>query len=152
MAGHKAAASAPTWPTINGEWLPYSLFDNDPVLQLLVGNKIAVQFIHRGLAYLILLMVSVWTVKAYRLKSVPGYFESTRWFPLSLVVVQITLGIMSLLFSPGIVPNHWVAFDWMAQLHQVVGLLFLLTMIGMLYLVNRPRPVRLVLGDADGNP
>jgi heme a synthase len=139
MAGHQAAASAPTWPTINGGWLPNVLFGNDPVLQLLVGNKIVVQFIHRGLAYLILVMVSVWTVKAYRLKAVPGYFESTRWLPLSLVLVQIMLGVMSLLFSAGIVPNHWVAFDWMAEFHQVVGLLFLLTMIGMLYLV---RPVR----------
>jgi heme a synthase len=139
MAGHKAAGAAPSWPTINGEWIPDALFTKKPFLADLFGNSIIVQFIHRGLAYLILVMVSVWTVKAYRLKSVPGYFESARWLPLSLVVVQITLGVMSLLFSPGIVPNHWVAFDWMAQLHQVVGLLFLLTMIGMLYLV---RPVR----------
>ena len=25
MAGHKAAAVAPTWPTINGDWIPASI-------------------------------------------------------------------------------------------------------------------------------
>jgi cytochrome c oxidase assembly protein subunit 15 len=25
MAGHKAATAASTWPTINGEWFPFSL-------------------------------------------------------------------------------------------------------------------------------
>jgi cytochrome c oxidase assembly protein subunit 15 len=139
MAGHKAAGAAPSWPTINGDWIPDALFTKKLFLRDLIGNTIIVQFIHRGIAYLILAMVSVWTVKAYRLKAVPGYFQRTRWLPLSLVVVQIILGIMSLLCSPDIVPNHWVAFDWLAQFHQVVGLLFLLTMIGMLYLV---RPVR----------
>jgi heme a synthase len=85
-----------------------------------------------------LVLVSAWSVTAFRLKAIPVRFRSTRRLPLLLVILQILLGILSLLFSPGIIPNQWVAFDWLAQLHQVVGLLFLLTMIGMLYLV---RPV-----------
>jgi hypothetical protein len=32
-----------------------------------------------------------------------------------------------------------VAFDWLAQLHQITGLLFLLTIVGMLYLVRAVR-------------
>jgi cytochrome c oxidase assembly protein subunit 15 len=139
MAGHKAATAAPTWPTVNGEWLPVVLFGRQPFLQDLITNKIIVQFIHRSLAYLILAMVTVWTIKAYRLQAVPAYFLHTRWLPMSLVLLQITLGVLSLLYSPDIVPNRWVVFDWMAQLHQIVGLLFLLTMIGMLYLVRAVR-------------
>jgi cytochrome c oxidase assembly protein subunit 15 len=139
MAGHKAAAVAPTWPKINGEWIPGGLSGKGSLIQDLAGNKITVQFIHRGLAYLILVLVSVWSVIAFRLKVVPARFRSARWLPLLLVILQILLGVLSLLSSPGIIPNQWVAFDWLAQLHQIVGLLFMLTMVGMLYLV---RPVR----------
>jgi cytochrome c oxidase assembly protein subunit 15 len=135
MAGNKAAIVAPTWPTINGDWLPGSLFSQHPLLHDLAGNKITVHFIHRGLAYALLVLVGGWTISAGRLSTIPPFFRVLRWLPLLLIAVQILLGISSLLTSPGIIPNHWVAFDWLAQLHQVTGLIFLLTMTGMLYLV-----------------
>lgn len=132
MAGHKAATVAPTWPTINGSWIPGGLFSEKPLMQDLAGNKITVHFIHRGLAYLLLILVGIWSVLAARIK---GWLGALRWLPLLLISVQIILGISSLLTSPGIIPQQWVAFDWLAQFHQVTGLLFLLTMVGMLYLV-----------------
>jgi len=139
MAGNKAATAAPTWPTINGDWAPVSLFTQRPLLQDLVGNTITVHFIHRGIAYLLLILVAIWTFIAVRLSGAPDYFRRLRWLPLFLIVVQIILGISSLLTSPGIVPNRWVAFDWLAQLHQITGLVFLLTIVGMLYLVRAVR-------------
>ncbi|HWK02283.1 MAG TPA: COX15/CtaA family protein [Puia sp.] len=139
MAGHKAATVAPSWPRINGDWIPPSLFTKKPLQQDLIGNKITVQFIHRGIAYLLLVMVGIWSVLAVRLQGPPPYFRKLRWLPLLLIGVQIILGITSLLTSPGIIPGRWVSFDWLAQFHQVTGLLFLLTIIGMLYLV---KPIR----------
>lgn len=139
MAGNKAAAVAPTWPTINGDWVPGSLFSRRPILQDLAGNTITVHFIHRGIAYLLLILVAIWTFAACRLSGVPDHFRRLRWLPLVLIVVQIGLGISSLLTSPGIIPNRWVAFDWLAQLHQITGLVFLLTIVGMLYLVRAVR-------------
>jgi cytochrome c oxidase assembly protein subunit 15 len=135
MAGHKAANAAPTWPTINGDWVPPGLLDHRSLFEALAGNKIAVQFIHRTLAYCLLLMVLIWTGKAARLPAAPEFFRPLRWLPVLLICTQILLGIGSLLISPWIRPQHWVSFDWLAQFHQVTGLLFLLTMIGMLYLV-----------------
>jgi len=135
MAGHKAANAAPTWPTINGDWVPPGLFDHRSLFEILAGSKIAVQFIHRTLAYCLLLMVLIWTGKAARLPATPDFFRPLRWLPLLLIGTQILLGIGSLLTSPWIRPQHWVSFDWLAQFHQVTGLLFLLTMTGMLYLV-----------------
>jgi cytochrome c oxidase assembly protein subunit 15 len=136
MAGNKAATAAPTWPTINGSWIPDGLFSEKPLLQDLAGNKITVHFIHRGLAYLLLILVGIWSILAGRVTVGPGCaFRRLRWLPLLLIVVQIILGISSLVTSPGIIPQQWVAFDWLAQVHQVTGLLFLLTMVGMLYLV-----------------
>jgi len=135
MAGHKAANAAPTWPTINGDWVPPGLFEHRSLFETLAGNRIAVQFIHRTLAYCLLLMVLIWTGKAVRLPATPLFFRPLRWLPVLLIGTQILLGIGSLLTSPWIRPQHWVSFDWLAQFHQVTGLLFLLTMTGMLYLV-----------------
>jgi len=135
MAGHKAATVAPTWPDINGSWIPESLFTQHPLLRDLAGNRITVQFIHRTLAYLLFIGVIGWTVAAARVSPVTVSFRRWRKAPVLIVTLQIILGISSLLTSPGIVPHHWVAFDWFAQFHQVTGLLFLLLMIGMLYLV-----------------
>jgi heme a synthase len=135
MAGHKAANAAPTWPTINGDWVPPGLFDHRSLFEALAGNRIAVQFIHRTLAYCLLLMVLIWTGKAVRLPAAPHFFRPLRWLPVLLIGTQILLGIGSLLTSPWIRPQHWVSFDWLAQFHQVTGLLFLLAMTGMLYLV-----------------
>ena len=56
MAGHKAASAAPTWPGINGSWWPDNIFS---AAINFVENKITVHFVHRGLAYLLLLLTLV---------------------------------------------------------------------------------------------
>jgi len=119
MAGHKAATAAPTWPTINGSWLPAHLYSS-PVS--LLENKVTVHFIHRGLAYLLLLLTLAWSIKAYRIIT-PALFRKTRWLPLGIILLQVALGICAVLSSPQIVPNRWGLFDWIAQLHQVTGML-----------------------------
>jgi len=139
MAGNKAAAAASTWPTINGDWVPDGMFRLRPLQQDIVGNAITIHFIHRGIAYLLFLLVVIWTVMVGRLHQVPARFRTFRWLPLLLIAVQVLLGITTVLTSPGIIPNRWVAFDWLAQLHQITGLLFLLTIVHMLYIV---KPVR----------
>jgi cytochrome c oxidase assembly protein subunit 15 len=138
MAGHKAANVAPTWPDINGDYIPAGMFHGS-WLEAAVGNRITVQFIHRTLAYALFVLVVVWTIKAVRLPAVPDRFRALRWLPLMLIGAQIILGISSLLTSPWIRAQHWVAFDWLAEFHQITGLVFLLTMIGMLYLVMSVR-------------
>jgi cytochrome c oxidase assembly protein subunit 15 len=138
MAGHKAANVASTWPDINGDYFPSGMFRGH-FLEAAVGDRITVQFIHRTLAYLLFVLVVIWTAKAVSVPGVPDRFRPLRWLPLLLVGVQIILGISSLLTSPWILPGHWVAFDWLAQFHQITGLLFLMTMVGILYLLM---PVR----------
>ena len=132
MAGHKAATAAPSWPTINGSWVPEHIFSAP---RDLLENKITVHFIHRGLAYLLLLLTLVWTVIALRMVT-PALFRRSRLVPVAMIIVQVGLGITAVLTSPHIVPNRWGLFEWMAQLHQVTGMLFLLTMVFMLYLVR----------------
>ncbi len=137
MAGHKAASAAPTWPSINGSWWPDNTFS---AAVSLVENKITVHFVHRGLAYVLLLVTLGFSLQAVKMRSANDVlFQKTKWLPAFLIVLQVLLGIGAVLTSPSIVPNHWGVFDWLAQLHQVVALLFLLTMVWMLYLVRSPR-------------
>jgi heme a synthase len=135
MAGNKAVAAAPTWPEINGDWIPDSLFRQKPFILNFVGNKITIHFIHRNLAYLIFLGTSIWTLQLFR----SGIIRSQRMrllMPLTLVIVQILLGILTLLTSTGIVANHWVAFDWLALLHQLNGMMLLFSLIYAIYVLR----------------
>ncbi|RXK86017.1 COX15/CtaA family protein [Filimonas effusa] len=135
MAGHKAALAASTWPAINGSWLPDGLLSHQPALLNFIDNKITIHFIHRNLAYLILVLIILYTIKAYKVSFAGNTFRKARVYPILLVTVQVLLGILSLLTAPSIVPNKWGMFEWMAQLHQVVGMLLLLSMTAMLYLL-----------------
>jgi len=136
MAGGKLANLAPTWPTINGDWVPDTLFDTHGIRAELIENKIAVQFIHRGLAYLIFGLVLVWTLMARKTSKNSFDLKNYRNLPLFMVCLQILLGIMTILVSPDILANYWVAFDWFALLHQITGMLFLLVMVFIFYILR----------------
>lgn len=140
MAGHKAANVAATWPTINGEWVPSSLFSHEPFLLNFIDNKILVHFIHRGLAYLLLVWMILWTIQLWKTKG-SVLFEKIKWLPLYLTLLQVLLGIFSILSSTGIVPGKWGTFEWMAQLHQLTGMCLLLSLVATLFIM-RSRTVR----------
>jgi heme a synthase len=136
MAGHKAATAAPSWPMINTEWIPASLFKDSPLLINFIENKITIHFVHRGLAYLLSLLIVMWYYRAAKVEG-SNLFNVTRFLPLFLVVLQVLLGIFSVLTSTKIIPNRWGLFEWVAQLHQLVGMFLLLSFIWVLYLVRR---------------
>lgn len=139
MAGHKAATAAPTWPTINGDWFPSTLFTERPWLFNFIDNKITIHFMHRGLAYLLLVLTIVWAIKAFKRTGATTLFIKSRWIPLALVLVQALLGISSLFASKNIVPGHWGGFEWLAQLHQLVGMLFVLSLVQPYFLLRKIR-------------
>jgi len=135
MAGHKAATAAPTWPDINGTFIPPNMLAGPDGLLNILENKITIHFIHRTLAYLILALIIVWTISVYRIKG-SSFFNKVRPLPLTIVSLQVLLGILSVVASIHIVPNHWGVFEWMAQLHQLVAMLLLLSLVLMLYVVR----------------
>jgi cytochrome c oxidase assembly protein subunit 15 len=57
-------------------------------------------------------------------------------YPLGLVILQIVLGILALITAPGIQANRWVAFDWIALLHQLNGMLLLFSLIYAIYVLR----------------
>jgi len=134
MAGHKAATMAPTWPDINGSFVPTGLFEQDGLLSL-IENKITIHFVHRSLAYVLLLLILFWTWKANRISG-DTLLAKTKWLPLALVIIQVVLGIYSVLTSVKIVPNHWGVFEWLAEAHQLTAMFLLLSLIWMTYLLK----------------
>jgi heme a synthase len=141
MAGLKAATAAPTWPAINGSYLPVGIGSyqgkEGTFFSALVNNPVTVHFIHRNLAYLLSVLILVWTIKAARVSG-SRLFSQYRWLPLFLVVVQVGLGIAAVLTSLKKLPQHWGVFEWNAQLHQVVGMVLLLALVTVLFLHRSP--------------
>ena len=136
MAGNKAATAAPTWPDINGHLIPPRMINNTEGWLSLVDNRITLHFIHRGLGYILVLLITFLTIRLYKAAGTQA-FRNTRILPLLIVTVQVLLGIAAVLSSIQIVPHHWGTFEWMAQLHQLVAMFLLLSLIWLLFIVRR---------------
>ena len=130
MAGLHAATVAPTWPQINGQWVPATMNDLSPWWKNLIDNKIMVQFIHRGFAYILLITVITWHIKSLNVNGTL-LFKKTRFLPLLIIILQVSLGITTVLTSP--YRNNLV---WFGVAHQLVAILFLVTMVFMLYIIR----------------
>lgn len=135
MAGHKAANSAATWPKINGQWIPDNLLKGDSFFINAIDNKIWIHFIHRGLAYLLLVLILGWSIRLYRTKG-STLFNYLRTMPVAIVIMQVLLGVLAVVSSSGIIAGKWGIFEWMAELHQLVGMVLLLVLVSLLYVVR----------------
>lgn len=134
MAGLHAATAAPTWPQINGQWIPGSIDSLSPGWKNLIDNKITIQFIHRGIAYILLISVLMWFIKAIKIKGTL-LFNKARLIPLIFIIVQVLLGITTVITSP--YGNNLV---WFGVAHQLMAILFLMSIVFMLYII-RSSPV-----------
>jgi cytochrome c oxidase assembly protein subunit 15 len=130
MSGLKAATAAPTWPDINGKMIPDQLNSLSPWWKNLVENKITIQLIHRSLAYILTILVFIWTRKARKINN-NDLLNKTRWLPLFFILLQVVLGILTVIRSP--FGDNLV---WFGLAHQFTAMLFLLTMMWMIFLIR----------------
>jgi len=135
MAGLKAATAAPTWPDINGVMIPTGMFAEGGFLHNVVHNKITIHFIHRTLAYIIALSIFVWWLSSLKISYSSAFNKAKSW-TMFFVIVQVTLGVLTVLNSSVTGRGNFGAFEWFAQLHQLTGMLLLLSMIAVLYLLS----------------
>lgn len=131
MAGLHAAVAAPTWPDINGHFFPPEMNRLSPIWENWIHNKLAIQFIHRGLAYVILILAFVWWQRAMKQEG-GKLFQVSRVLPVFLVTIQVVLGIFTVVMSP--FGNNLV---YLGVAHQTVGILFLLSLIVVLFTVRK---------------
>lgn len=117
MAGLKAALAAPTWPTINGLWVPRTLLSELPW-----QDPLSVHFVHRTLGVVLVLALAAWWWKAR------DALQLERHAVVGLVVVQFVLGVLTVLF--GMEPG---ALLWLGLSHQLVGTVLLGALVAALH-------------------
>ncbi len=113
MAGTHAAKSAITWPSINGKYFLDLTSDGSVFHSLL-----SIQFIHRGVAYLLAIMVILFTAVLHKQPQM-GVLYKMRNVPLAITMLQIVLGVLTLV-------QYLTPYKlWWAITHQLVGILLL---------------------------
>ena len=136
MAGMRAGLYYATWPSMNGAFIPDVLLDIDnwTLHNLTNYDRFAfapalVQFIHRLLAYVILLL----TVYFYHKKRNHVHTGAVKWLTVSyyLVVIQVFLGIMTLLKIKIGIPLVY------GTLHQLVGVLYVISLLFLYYSLRK---------------
>lgn len=132
MAGSRAGNSAITWPSINGEAFPSSMFTQGSIWHDMINNLITIQFIHRGLAYILLILMLVFWWKLRKISS-GKLLKKVRNLPLYLVGIQVVLGVFT-------VVNYVSDKKLILSIsHQFVGMLLLVSLTITLFLLRSKR-------------
>ncbi|SFS63933.1 COX15/CtaA family protein [Lutibacter maritimus] len=138
ISGMRAGLYYPSWPSMNGEFIPSVLLD---LKHWNWGNMInydsylfapaLIQFIHRMLAYIIVVCVLYMFFKMQ--KKVER--TSKKWLNLTviLVLVQVTLGILTVINVKGKIPLFY------GVSHQLVGLLFFMSLLFFYFSLRNKR-------------
>lgn len=131
MAGLKAGQTAPTWPAINGALAPAAMTEMQPVSANFINNPLMIHFLHRGIAYLLLLLAIVFFVSS---KNISGHaaFTKYRWSFSVLIVAQVLLGIFTLLNS-----TQPAVLLWLGVFHQLTAILIVIVLTFLLFLVKK---------------
>jgi cytochrome c oxidase assembly protein subunit 15 len=130
MAGLKAATVAPTWPDINGDILPANWLSLH-----YVNHPIAIHIIHRMLAYLLLTLSAIWTYKMYAIPA-NTYFAKYRLIPMLFIVLQVILGIVTVINAQHLTRNGMGIFENLALLHQLCGMCLAMSFVWALYVLS----------------
>lgn len=120
VAGLDAGRFATTWPKVDGRWVPDGLGDLSPWWSNLVDNPVTVQFLHRGVAWLVAACAFVLAIRLLRagaaalatllevvvsLQFLLGVLTLLNAVPVALGVAHQAVG--TLLVAVTVVAAHW---------------------------------------------
>lgn len=132
MAGMKAGLYYPTWPDMNGEFIPNVLLKSTNWSWANMMNYDSylfapafIQLTHRMLAYLLVFLT---IYMFFKLRSEVEEI-SKKWMAISsiLVMAQLILGILTVLYVKGEIPL------FLGVSHQFVGLLYFMSVLFLQY-------------------
>ncbi|HMQ46593.1 MAG TPA: COX15/CtaA family protein [Saprospiraceae bacterium] len=139
MSGMKAGLYYPTWPDMAGAWIPDVLlsasswtvenfvdYDKTPFMAALI------QLLHRTTAYLLFILTLVFFFKAIK-QVLPPIFKTTLFLLISMLIIQVLLGIFTLINCIGTVPVG------LGVWHQAGALLLLSLYLLSAYQLVKPR-------------
>lgn len=143
MAGLKAAPAAPTWPSVNGAYIPADLshFGGQTFTgsHLFTDQPIAVHFIHRTLAYLLFCVILIWCIQSLKAtqQNQSMLLRKASLAILGITLLQILLGIFTVLNANLMTQNKFGRFELLAELHQMVAIFLLISLVVNLYILKR---------------
>ena len=108
VSGLDAGNIYQTWPLMNGFYFPDDISFNNIIVFFDFNNQSLVQFYHRNLAYLIIIIYSYIGISIYKKKYTNLYLPYL--YLLAMIVLQIILGVSTLLSGVNVV---------VASLHQI---------------------------------
>ncbi|MCB9272851.1 MAG: COX15/CtaA family protein [Lewinellaceae bacterium] len=125
MSGMKAGLFFPTWPDMNGEWVPSVLLkasnwnvDNFVEYDAHLFMPALIQLLHRSMAYLLVALVLWFFYKSTRQKAARPP-RLPLYLLVSMLIIQALLGIFTLINCVGAVPVG------LGVMHQAGAILFL---------------------------
>jgi len=136
MSGMKAGLYYQSWPDMNGRFIPEVLLNSTNWTWLNLTNydtyvfaPALVQFTHRFLAYVLILLV-IYMYFKYRSQV---YRLAKFWLNTSLILVffQLILGILTILNIKTGIPLFY------GVLHQLVGILFFISLLFLFYSLRK---------------
>lgn len=119
VAGSKAALAYPTWPKMGGKWIPGNLMSIQPFWLNFVENLATIQFMHRMVAYVLVIYTFYLIFRCARLRTSDA-FHRGRLYLMIVITIQLLLGIFTVINSKLHIP---VA---LGVLHQLGAMIFLL--------------------------
>lgn len=143
MAGLKAAPAATTWPDVNGTYLPGDLshyagqsFSGGSIF---TDHPIAIHYIHRTLAYILFIVTALYSLRAraYAVRNNLPLLRRFALWPFILCILQVCLGIFTVLNGNLMTQNKFGTFEILAESHQMVAILLLISLVINFYLVKR---------------
>lgn len=127
VAGLDAGRIYPTWPLMNGQFMPDNVLAFDSHWTNFTHHKDGVQFIHRNFAWVV---AGAITWFGYANRNNAALKGGDRWL-FGAVFLQILLGVLAL------ITQVWIS---LGVLHQLGALLLLMALLNVLHRTGRPLP------------
>ncbi|MDG1436733.1 MAG: COX15/CtaA family protein [Rickettsiaceae bacterium] len=124
VAGLDAGLLYNDFPMMGDRFVPYELLSNSLSFASL-EDTVFIQFIHRIMAYILVLVVGIFSWKSISFGD--RNLTISTWFVLAAVILQMCLGIMTLLYQVPII---------LAILHQLGAVLLLSCLLRAFFLIK----------------
>lgn len=136
VSGMKAGLAYPTFPMMNGEWIPSVLSSLAPTLNGTLHydptdfwGRTFFQFVHRGVAYTLVFLIFVFVYRAFRFAPKNIAKTSLTFLPLA-VLLQATIGVITVINCEGEIPVLY------GVLHQAGAMLLLANVVVVNYVFS----------------
>ncbi len=127
VAGLRAGWGYNTFPDMNGEWMPEAVFYSSPWWINLFESNATVQFVHRWLGTVLLVLALTLWFASLRAK-LAGVLRQATHAVMATTLLQYLLGVLTLLY---VVPVG------LGAVHQLVACFVLLAATTLVYVVSR---------------